>query len=157
MVTVMETTGRRDKPRYRLSARRIVAVSLLLVLATGLSITTFTHGWIAALPYHDHLILNPRALGVVHHAHDGDPLDHAQRYLRTVEANPAPGQPHADGIVSLRPMSAQPELNSFTAQGLVSDIGLPLPPQAGLFALLTAFLLAVGLRYAPPSPPPRPA
>ena len=155
MIAAIKTQEQRDNPRYDLSARRIAALVLLLVLATGLSITNLTQGWIASLPYHDHLILNARALGIVHHAHDGDQLDHAQRYFRTVEPHAAPGQPHADCVVSLRPLTAQPELNSFTAQGWVAGIGLPLPPEAGGFALLAALLLAVGLRMAPPSPPPR--
>jgi hypothetical protein len=158
MIAVMGTRERRHNPRYQLSGRRIAALALLLVLVTGLSITNFTEGWIAALPYHDHLILSTRALGIVHHAHDGDQLDHAQRYLRTVEtteAHAVPGQPHDDGIVSLRPLTAQPELNSFTAQGWVAGDSLPLSPEAGLFAPLAALLLAVGRRFAPPSPPPR--
>ena len=154
-VGVIETRRTRN-PRYPLATGRIVAVSLLLVLVTGLSITSFTKEWIGSLPYHDHLILGARALGLVHHAHHGDPLDHAQRYVRWVQET-APGEPHTHGIVSLRPMTAQPELNSTTAYGWGGGLSLPLPADAAALTLLAALLLAVGLRYAPPSPPPRPA
>ena len=151
----MTETERAPNPRYPLTARRIVAVSLLLVLVTGLSITSFTEEWIGSLPYHDHLILGARAMGLVHHAHHGDALDHAQRYLQSVQTTAAVGQPHTDGIVSLRPMTAQPELNSATAYGWGGEFSLPLPTDAAALTLLAALLLAVGLRYAPPSPPPR--
>lgn len=153
----MTETERAPNPRYHLTARRIIAVSLLLVLVTGLSITTFTEGWITSLPYHDHLILNARALGIVHHAHQGDALDHAQRYIQSLESTPVAGQQDDDGIVSLRPLTAQPELNSTTAYGWGGSFSLPLPTAAATLTLLTALLLAVGLRSAPPSPPPRPA
>jgi hypothetical protein len=151
----MTETERAPNPRYPLTAQRIVAVSLLLVLVTGLSITGFTEEWIGSLPYHDHLILGARAMGLVHHAHHGDALDHAQRYLQSVQVASAVGQPHTDGIVSLRPMTAQPELNSTTAYGWGGEFSLPLPTDAAALTLLAALLLVVGLRYAPPSPPPR--
>jgi hypothetical protein len=154
-MVAMETAKRTANLRYPLSTERLVAVSLLLVLFTGLSITTFTEGWIANLPYHDHLILGARALGVVHHAHHGDPLDHAQRAIQSVQATATVGQPQEDGILSLRPLSAQPELNSATAQGWGGDFSLPLPPEAAALLLLAALLLAAGRSYAPPSPPPR--
>jgi hypothetical protein len=151
----METTKRAPKPRYPLTTQRLVAVSLLLVLFTGLSITDFTDGWIGSLPYHDHLILGARAMGLVHHAHHGDALDQAQRNTRSFDTTPAPGQPHADGVLSLRPVTAQPELNTSSATGWGSDFALPLPPPAAALILLAALLLAVGRTYAPPSPPPR--
>lgn len=128
---------------------------LLLVLMTGLSITSFTEGWLTALPFHDHLIVGARALGLVHHAHHGDDLDRAQRAIISVEARFTPGQPHDDGVVSLRPLSAQPELNTYTAQGWVVGQGVPLPSEAGLIAFLVALLLAVGVATITPSPPPR--
>lgn len=133
--------------------RRIVAVSLLLVFMTGLSITTCTQGWLNSLPYHDHLLSSTRALGIVHHTHHGDELDRAQRAMTSLI--PVRGQVHDDGILSLQPLTAQPELNTFTAQGWGGGMGLPLVPEVGLVALALASLIAVGRRSAPPSPPPR--
>ncbi len=143
------------KLRYRLTRDRTLALAFLLVLATGLSITNLTDGWIGSLPYHDHLLLNARGIGLVHHAHHGDALDHAQRYLKSIEATPAVGQPRTAGIVSLQPMTARPELNSTTFFGWIATFMLPLPLDAGTIALCAALLLASGRRYAPPFPPPR--
>ena len=142
-------------PHYRLTRDRLIALLFLLICATGLSITNLTEGWMGSLPYHDHLLLNARGIGLVHHAHQGDALDHAQRYLKTLTATPAVGQPHPAAIVSLRPMTAQPELNSAIFSGWVAAFALPLPLNAGVLALCAALLLASGRRYAPPSPPPR--
>lgn len=150
-------TRRTHIPHVRGDATRVAALVLLLVLATGLSVTNLTHGWIASLPYHDHLLLAAKVLGASRHTHHGDALDHAQRALRSVEPAPAQDQTREDGVVSLRPMSAQPELNSFTASGWVGGGGLPVPPAAGLLAFLVVLVLAAGIRAAPPSPPPRPA
>jgi hypothetical protein len=154
-MAAMETTKQVPKSRYPLTTRRLVAVSLLLVLLTGLSITDFTDGWIAYLPFHDHLIVNARAIGLVHHAHHGDALAQAQRNTRSFDSAYVPGQPHQDGVLSLRPLSAQPELNTTSATGWGGGFALPLPPSASAYLLLAALLLAVGRTYAPPSPPPR--
>ena len=142
-------------PRFRLTRDRLLALAFLLVLATGLSITNLTDGWLSSLPYHDHLLLNTRGLGLVHHAHHNDALDRAQRALTSIDASPPGGQPRLAGVVSLRPMTAQPELNSVTFSGWVDAFALPLPLDAGVVALCAALLLASGRRYAPPSPPPR--
>ena len=146
---------RAHKPRYRLTRERIAALMFLLVLAAGLSIINLTEGWMGSLPYHDHLLLNARGIGLVHHAHQGDALDHAQCYLASIAATPVVGQPRPAAIVSLRPLTAQPELNSATFFGWVDAFALPLSLDAGVLALCAALLLASGRRYAPPFPPPR--
>lgn len=151
----METTKQAPKPHYPLTTERLVAVSMLLVLLTGLSITNLTDGWITSLPYHDHLLAGARAIILIHHAHHGDPLDQALRNTRSVNSTPAPGPPHEDGVLSLRPLTAQPELNTTSATGWGGIFSLPLPPAAAALLLLAALLLVSGRTYAPPSPPPR--
>ena len=141
---------------YRLGVERIAAVLLLFVLATGLGVTNLTHDWVGSLPYHDHLILTAQSSDLTHHAHPGDPLDRAQRSLRPVEVAAATGQPHADAIVSLRPMTAQAEFSGATSYGWVRGFCVPLPHDAGVLTAHSIPLMMVGLRFAPPSPPPRP-
>lgn len=140
---------------------------MLLVFLSGLSLTTLTHDWIGALPNHDHLLFGARALGVQHHAHQGDPLDqaltalhsssptltHEQEFALTEQLTSAE-QPF--GVVSLKPLSGlQPELNTYTALGLLTAFAIVrVAVRRGLVARAD-LTLPVGCSHAPPLPPPR--
>lgn len=155
----------------RAGAARHAALLLLLVLFVGLGLTTFTREWIARLPSHDHLILNARALGVAHHAHEGDALSAALLVMPTVvsarEASDATDQPlthtkqvtQADGgVISLRSLSGlQPELNSYTATGLVTSLAPAFDSARGVVLHRERTLPNGGELPAPLFPPPRPA
>ncbi len=151
-------------------AARHAALLLLLVLLAGLGLTTFTRDWIAHLPSHDHLILNARALGVAHHAHDGDALSAALLARPTVDsAREAPDataqlltrmtqMTQADsGVISLRSLSGlQPELNSYTATGLATSLAPAFNGARGVVLSRERALPAGGELPAPLFPPPRP-
>lgn len=158
--TVMDSGVTRTITRRQGERTRYAALALLLVLLSGLSISVFTHDWIAYLPTHDHLLLNARALGLTHHAHHGDALSQALAALqpvgtsheepgRTDQLAPpfAParsplatrgwdalaGQPQADqpgGVVSLKSLS-----------GLQPEINSY--TATGLFALIALLLAAL--------------
>ena len=143
------------------------ALGLLLVFLSGLTLTTLTHDWIGALPNHDHLLFGARALGLQHHAHQGDPLaqalsalesaeptlTHEQRYALTSGALPT-DQPA--GVVSLKPLSGlQLELNTYTALGVLALAVFvrSVAPREPLRDADEADRL--GRLPAPPFPPPR--
>jgi hypothetical protein len=151
--------------RRKIGSTQWAALSLLMLFLAGFSFTTFTHDWIGSLPYHEHILMG--ALGINHHAHRGDPLDHALSSLHTVD----PGGPiltheeatvraeawaNTPGLLSLQPLTGlQPEINSYTATGLVlafvvirlAEQARPLPAEPTLFAS--------GQFHAPLFPPPR--
>ncbi len=160
----------KGRPRRRPSGgAQWAALGLLLVLLGGLTLTTLTRDWIGALPHHDHILIGARGLGVQHHAHRGDPLDQALAALQP----PGPILRHEEafvfteraaipdqqfGVVSLQPMSGlQPELNSYTATGLLALVALVLFAARGRPLLREGALPPAGRSLAPPLPPPRPA
>ena len=153
----------------RRGGARWAALGLLLVFLGGLSLTTLTHDWIGQLPYHDHLLVGARSLGLHHHAHRGDPLDqaltalgpaaatltHEEAFALAQGATP-PDQPYV--VVSLRSSDGvQPELNTYTALGLLAIVAvMRLAVRRG--PLVRAALPArAGCAHAPPLPPPRAA
>lgn len=155
--------------RRPIGSAQWAALGLLLVLLGGLTLTTLTHDWIGSLPQHDHLLVGVRDLGVQHHAHRGDPLDQALTALQP----PAPILTHEEafasteraaipdeqfGVVSLQPLSGlQPELNSYTATGLLALVALIRLAARGRPLLRDGDLPPAGRSLAPPLPPPRPA
>lgn len=158
--TVMDCGVTRKTTRRQVARTRYAALALLLALLGGLSISVFTHDWIAYLPTHDHLLLNARALGITHHAHHGDALSQALVALQPVSSSheepgrtdrlapplaPAraplaardwavsAGQPQADqpgGVVSLKSLS-----------GLQPELSSY--TATGLFALVALLLAAI--------------
>ena len=155
------TTGR----RRNVGGTQWVALSLLLLFLAGFSFTTFTHDWLGSLPYHDHILMG--ALGVNHHAHRGDPLDHALSSLHTVgTAGPiltheeatarAEARANTPGVLSLQPLTGlQPEINSYTAAGLLAATILLRVAARGRRLPTEPTLFASGQAYAPLFPPPR--
>jgi len=144
--------------------RRYAALGLLLVLLGGLSITTFTHNWINSLPYHDHIILGARAMGLVHHSHNGDQLSHWMDGVQMVgvampddaASSASSSSPAGGGIVSLKSLNGlQPEINSYTATGLFALVALIALAARGLRLRREALFLPGGQFPAPPLPPPR--
>lgn len=142
---------------------RCAALVLLLILLGGLSITNFTDGWLTFLPYHDHLLFGARSLGLVHHAHQGDQLTH---WMNGVEMagvamphqDTGPARPAGGGVVSLKSYSGlQPELNSYTAAGLIAPLALLALALRGVPLCRETICLARGETPAPLFPPPRPA
>jgi hypothetical protein len=140
---------------------------LLLAYLSGLTLTTLTHDWIGALPNHDHLLFGARALGLHHHAHQGDPLAQALSALESAEPTLTHEQRYAlasgalvsdqpTGVVSLQPLSGlQLELNTYTALGLlalVAFVRAVAPREPLLDADETD---RFGCLPAPPFPPPR--
>jgi hypothetical protein len=141
------------------------ALSLLLLFLGGFSFTTFTHDWIGSLPYHEHILMG--ALGVNHHAHRGDPLDHALSALHMVgtggpiltheEATArAEARANTPGVLSLQPLTGlQPEINSYTATGLVVLVVAILGAARGKRLPTEPTIFASGQSHAPLAPPPR--
>ena len=142
-----------------------VALGLLMLFLGGFSFTTFTHDWIGSLLYHEHILMG--ALGVNHHAHRGDPLDHALSALhavgtagpiRTHEAATARAEVRAGtpGVLSLQPLTGlQPEINSYTATGLIAAVVVICAAVRGQRLPTAPLLAASGQFLAPLSPPPR--
>ncbi|HEY8597125.1 MAG TPA: hypothetical protein VIL85_01765 [Thermomicrobiales bacterium] len=121
--------------RRKVGSAQWAALSLLLLFLGGFSFTTLTHDWIGSLPYHEHILMG--ALGVNHHAHRGDPLDHALSALHSVgtvsavdrvltheEATArAEARENVPGVLSLKPLTGlQPEINTYTATGLLAAV-----------------------------------
>jgi hypothetical protein len=135
------------------------ALGLLLVFLGNLTLTTLTHDWIGLLPYHDHLLLNARGLGLVHHAHHGDALAQALAALQPVVGHEEPGAdppPDGKGMVSLRgDTGLQPEMNTYTAIGLLAAIGWWLAARRGLRCPIPRFLDRRGCSPPPLLTPPR--
>ena len=144
------------------------ALSLLLLFLGGFSFTTLTHDWIGSLPYHEHILMG--ALGVNHHAHRGDPLDLALSALHTVgTVDPAaPILTHEEatvraearmdmpGVLSLQPLTGlQPEINSYTATGLVAAVVALLIAEHARRLLTEPTIFTNGQSPAPLAPPPR--
>ena len=150
--------------KRREETTRYTALGLLLVLLSGLSITTCTHGWISSLPYHDHIILGARAMGLVHHSHSGDQLSHWMNGVQMVgvampevAASSASSSSPADGgIVSLKSLNGlQPEINSYTATGLFALVALIALAARGVRLRREGQFRPGGQFPAPPLPPPR--
>lgn len=141
------------------------ALSLLMLFLGGFSLTTFTHDWIGSLPYHEHILMG--ALGVNHHAHRGDPLDHALSALHMVgTAGPiltheeatarAEARANTPGVLSLQPLTGlQPELNSYTATGLIASVVLIRVAEHTRRLPIESIIFADGQTLTPLSPPPR--
>jgi hypothetical protein len=143
---------------------RYAALGLLLVLLSGLSITTCTHNWFNSLPYHDHIILGARAMGLVHHSHNGDQLSHWMNGVQMVgvampddaASSASPSSPAGGGIVSLKSLNGlQPEINSYTATGLFALVALIAFAARGVLLHREGLFLPAGQFPAPPLPPPR--
>jgi hypothetical protein len=143
---------------------RFAALGLLLVLLSGLSITTCTHNWLNSLPYHDHSILGARAMGLVHHSHNGDQLSHWMNGVQMVgvampdaaASSASPSSPAGSGIVSLKSLNGlQPEINSYTATGLFALIALIALAARGVRLHRDDLFLPGGQFPTPPLPPPQ--
>lgn len=151
--------------KRKVASTQWAALGLLMLFLGGFSLTTFTHDWIGSLPYHDHILMG--ALGVHHHAHPGDPLDHALSALQTVDtAGPiltheeatARIEARADtpGVLSLQPLTGlQPEINSYTATGLIAAVIAICAATRGQRMPAKPRLATSGQSLAPLSPPPR--
>ena len=116
---------------------RYAALGLLLIIFGNLTLTTLTHDWIGLLPYHDHLLLNARGIGLVHHAHHGDALAQAFAALQPVtghdEQRADTPVPDGAGVLSLLgDTGLQPEMNTYTATGLMIVVGLWLLSRRGV-------------------------
>ncbi len=136
------------------------ALGLLLIFFGNLSLTALTHDWIGLLPYHDHLLLNARGIGLVHHAHHGDALAQAFAALQPVghEEQRADAPQDGTGVLSLRgDTGLQPEMNTYTATGLVAMLGLWLLARRGVRCPSPPFLPRQGCSPPPLLMPPRPA
>ncbi len=160
-LTARVATGKRDR-----NTARYAALVLLLVLLSGLSITACTRDFISSLPYHDHIILGARAMGLVHHSHNGDQLSHWMAGVEMVGAampddgsvSVVPDPSGNSGIVSLRSLNGlQPEINSYTATGLFALVALLVLAARGVRLRPDGAFLASGQCPAPLFPPPRPA
>jgi hypothetical protein len=151
------TTARRVCARQ--VADRLVPLLLLLVLELGLSITTFTHGWIGALPYHDHLYLEaiPHSdvhAGALHHTHPGDALDQAFQSLTFI--NQTGAQAGQSGVVSLLSLDLnQFDLSTFTFTGAVVLGLLALAVRPTTRLPLAELVYPAGQCPAPLAPPPQ--
>ena len=150
----------RARCRRRPAVAHHAALGLLLLLLGNLTLTTLTHDWIGLLPYHDHLLLDARGMGLIHHAHHGDALARAFAALQPVAGHDEQraDTPASDGagVVSLRGDSGlQPEMNSYTASGLVAASGLWLLSRRGIRCPVPPFLPRHGCRPAPLLTPPR--
>lgn len=154
-------TGKREK-----DTARYAALVLLLVLLGGLSITACTRNWFSSLPHHDHIILGARAMGLVHHSHNGDQLSHWMNGVEMVgtampddgSVSVVPDRSANGGIVSLRSLNGlQPEINSYTATGLFALVALIALAARGVHLRRDGAFFASGQYPAPLFPPPRPA
>lgn len=137
------------------------ALGLLLLLCAHLTLTTLTHDWIGLLPYHDHLLLNARGIGLVHHAHHGDALARAFQALQPVTGHDEPRTAPAlagSGVLSLQgDTGLQPEMNTYTATGSLAVVGLWLLARRGRRCPIPPLLPYRGCSPAPLLAPPRPA
>ena len=147
------------RAQTRRVADRLVPLLLLLLLELGLSITSFTHGWIGALPYHDHLYLEaiPHSdihAGLTHHTHPGDALDQAFHALTFVKQTGE--QPDQRGVVSLLSLDLnQFDLSTFTFTGAFALGLLALVARQVTRFPLAEYLSPAGQRPAPLAPPPQ--
>jgi hypothetical protein len=130
-------------------------------LELGLSITTFTHGWIGALPYHDHLYLEaiPHSdihAGTLHHTHPGDALDQAFQSLTFV--NQTGAQAGQGGVVSLLSLDLnQFDLSTFTFTGAFILGLLALVARQMTRLSLAEYIYPAGQCPTPLAPPPQSA
>lgn len=142
-------------------ATQYAALGLLLLLLGNLTLTTLTHDWIGLLPQHDHLLLGARGMGLVHHAHRGDPLARAFGALRSVaghEERQVTAPTGGAGVLSLQGYTGlQPEMNTHTASGLLAAIVLWPLSRRGVRCLLPLFLPHHGCSPPPLLTPPRAA
>jgi hypothetical protein len=136
-------------------------LGLLLIFFGNLTLTTLTHDWIGLLPYHDHLLLNARGIGLIHHAHHGDALAQAFQALQPVTGHDerrADTLPDRPGVLSLQgDTGLQPEMNTYTATGVVAAVGLWLLSRRGVRCPLPPFLPLHGCSPSPLLMPPRAA
>jgi len=149
-------------PNRRAPGRtQYAALGLLLIFIGNLTLTTLTHDWIGLLPYHDHLLLDARGIGLVHHAHRGDALAQAFAALQLVVGHEEQRAdvPHGGaGVLSLRgDTGLQPEMNTYIATGLVAAVGLWLLSRRGVRCPSPPFLPRRGCSPPPLLTPPRPA
>jgi len=151
----------RARSRRLPGATHYAALGLLLIFLSNLTLTTLTHDWIGLLPYHDHLLLNARGLGLAHHAHHGDALAQALAALQPVEgheeqrADPPGG---GSGVLSLQgDTGLQPEMNTYIAAGLLAVVGLWLLSRRGVRCPIPPFLPRHGCSPPPLLTPPRAA
>ena len=153
---------RRSTTRQPHSARHLAALLLLVVLGGGLLITTFTRGWLAAAPYHDHLILGGHGQVLAHHAHDSDDL---ARALVSLEVVTSPATDGTDGIpapegrvISLRlAVAVGFEVSGFSPGATLAASLPPVPAAAGRRLAAADTCRVAGWLSAPPAPPPQPA
>lgn len=129
---------------------------LLGVLVTGLLITSLTRHWMAAMPFHDHLVLGPLTGDWIHHSH-GEATRQPRQALRW-QLGATPEQTGAQ-VVSLVSGNAVQSfaLSSFLLQSLVTTL-LAFQPAADRRRLHHSTLACPrSILTTPPVPPPRSA
>ncbi len=120
---------------------RWAASLLLLILAGGLAIMTFTRDWLRSAPVHDHVLFGAPASSLAHHTHPWDERDHASTAWQSVEPTTSTSPSDAGApdrlVVSLH-----------AAAGALVE-GLNLTLVLGVAFLLSRFGLGGGLRLVP--------
>lgn len=152
----------RARGRRAPDTTQYAALGLLLILLGNLTLTTLTYDWIGLLPYHDHLLLDARGLGLAHHAHHGDALAQAFAALQPTtghdEQRADAPVPVGAGVMSLQGFTGlQPEMNTYNATGLLAVIGLWLLSRRGVRCPVPPFLPRHGCFPPPLLMPPRAA
>lgn len=94
---------------------------LLGVLVAGLLITSLTRHWMAAMPFHDHLVLGPLTADWIHHTH-GDATSQPGQALRwQLAAGAGQTGTHVVSLVSGTAVQSF-ALSSFLLESLVTAL-----------------------------------
>lgn len=141
----------------RPSGLRSSALFLLLVLVTGLNVTTLTPNWLGAIPYHEHIFLGGH--GNIPHSHAGDRWQRAASALAMIDSPTSQAEGDArplSGVISLRsPVIVEIASGVVSLATTTTGSSLPLPvddPRAYPPSMATP---PGGESPSPNAPPPR--